>query len=401
MEFGLTPEQRQMVEGARAFAAERIAPFYGTRDREGQLHRPTLREMGKLGCFGVELPEWAGGLGQSCLTAGLVVEALCGDDLNIGYFTITASLLGGMMCAFGEGKAMTPWVTGMLAGDLVPAIALTEPGGGSDAATLRLRARRDGDCYVLTGGEKTSISFATQADFAIVFARTGTPESRARGVSSFLVPLDAPGISRSAFDDHGGRSVGRGSIFFDDVRIPAVYRLGMENEGFSQVMAGFDYSRALLGVLCLSVARRSLDEAWKYTTERTTFGKPLSEHQGVTFPLAEAETQWAGARLLCLQTLWLKDQGLPHTAEAAMCKWWGPKAAYDIVNTCLLTHGHLGYSKDLPFEQRLRDLLGLQIGDGTAQIMKMVIARERTRGPRSSARQHPQTREDGSVVRVE
>ena len=220
---------------------------------------------------------------------------------------------------------------------------------------------------------------AMQADFAIVFARTGTTESRARGISAFLVPLDSPGLTRTEFDDHGTRSVGRGSLFFDGVRVPAKYRLGQEGQGFGQVMAGFDYSRALLGILCLAVARLSLDQAWKYTTERETFGKTLSNYQGVTFPLAEAETHLTAARLLCLQTLWLKDQSLPHTSEAAMCKWWGPKLAYDIVNTCLLTHGHGGYSKDLPFEQRLRDLLGLQIGDGTAQIMKMVISREKTR----------------------
>jgi len=255
---------------------------------------------------------------------------------------------------------------------------LTVPGSGSDAANLKLRARRDGDAYVLDG-EKTSISMATQADFAIVFARTGSTEARARGISSFLVPLDTPGVTRTGFDDHGTRSVGRGSLFFDNVRVPAKYLLGAENQGFSQVMAGFDYSRALLGILCLSVARVSLDQTWQYTSQRHTFGKPLSDYQGVTFPLAEAETQMTGARLLSLQTLWLTDQGLPHTSEAAMCKWWGPKLAYDIVNTCLLTHGHGGYSKDLPFEQRMRDLLGLQIGDGTAQIMKMVIARQKAR----------------------
>ena len=378
MDFSLTAEQRELVDTARAFGAAEIAPHYRARDREAKMDRATLRKMGSLGLFGIELPESVGGLGQTCLTAGLVVEALCCDDLNIGYITITTSLLGQMMCQFGDPNAMAPWIKGMLAGELLPAIALTEPGGGSDAATLKLRARRDGDAYVLDG-EKTSISMATQADFAIVFARTGSTEARARGISSFLVPLDLSGVTRTGFDDHGTRSVGRGSLFFDSVRIPASYLLGAENHGFSQVMAGFDYSRALLGILCLSVARVSLDQAWQYVTQRKTFGKPLSEYQGVTFPLAEAETHLTGARLLCFQTLWLKDHGLPHTSEAAMCKWWGPKLAYDIVNTCLLTHGHGGYSKDLPFEQRLRDLLGLQIGDGTAQIMKMVIARQKAR----------------------
>ena len=379
MEFGITDEQQELVDAATAFARDRIAPHYRTRDAEGRMHRPTLLEMGRLGFFGVELPEAVGGLGQSCVTAGLVVEALCGDDLNIGYVSITTSLLGQMLCTFGHPPSVRPWIEGMLRGEFLPAIALTEPGGGSDAANLSLKAWREGDEFVLQG-EKTSISMAGQADFAVVFARTGAPEMRARGISSFLVPLDAPGVTRTSFEDHGTRSVGRGSLFFDMVRIPAGYLVGDENRGFSQVMAGFDYSRALLGILCLSVARKSLDAAWQYTRERHTFGKPLSEYQGVTFPLAEAETHWTGARLLCLQTLWLKDHGLPHTSEAAMCKWWGPKLAYDIVNTCLLTHGHAGYSKDLPFEQRLRDLLGLQIGDGTAQIMKLVIARQNTRG---------------------
>ncbi len=378
MDFRLDDEQRQLIDAARVFARERIEPFYRQRDREGRLDRETLREMGRLGFFGIELPQSLGGLGQSSLTAGLVVEALCGADLNLGYISITASLLGQMMHGFGQPDAMAPWLQGMIRGELIPAISLTEPGGGSDAANLKLKATRDGDHYVIEG-EKTSTSMAMQADFAIVFARTGTAESRARGISAFLVPLDSPGLTRTEFDDHGTRSVGRGSLFFDGVRVPAKYRLGQEGQGFGQVMAGFDYSRALLGILCLAVARLSLDQAWKYTTERETFGKTLSNYQGVTFPLAEAETHLTGARLLCLQTLWLKDQSLPHTSEAAMCKWWGPKLAYDIVNTCLLTHGHGGYSKDLPFEQRLRDLLGLQIGDGTAQIMKMVISREKTR----------------------
>ncbi|MCB1475066.1 MAG: cyclohexanecarboxyl-CoA dehydrogenase [Rhodobiaceae bacterium] len=378
MDFSLTPEQEALVETARAFARDHLKPNYRLRDQEGRMDRPTLKRMGELGLFGIELPEEIGGLGQDCLTAGLVVEALCGEDLNIGYVTINASLDAQIMRSFGTPDVVDPWIRGMLSGELIASIALTEPGGGSDAANLKLRARRDGDDYIIDG-EKTSISLADQADFTVAFARTGTTEARAKGISSFLIPLDLPGISRTSFDDHGGRSVGRGSLFFDNVRVPASHLLGTENAGFSQVMAGFDYSRALLGILCLSVARVSLDAAWKYTNERFTFGKPLSEYQGVTFPLAEAETQWAGARLLCLQTLWLKDRGLPHTAEAAMCKWWGPKLAYDIVNTCLLTHGHGGYSKDMPFEQRLRDLLGLQIGDGTAQIMKMVIARQKTK----------------------
>ena len=146
--------------------------------------------------------------------------------------------------------------------------------------------------------------------------------------------------------------------------------------GFKQVMQGFDFSRALIALQCLASAAASLEETWQYVTEREAFGRPISEFQDVTHPLAELETKYAGARLLTYQCLWLRDQDLPHTVEAAMVKWWAPQLAFEIVHQCLQTHGHLGYSRDLPHQQRLRDVLGLQIGDGTKQIQKMIIARE-------------------------
>lgn len=376
MDFSITDDQQGLVETARRFSRERIAPGYRQSERDGVIDRALFKEMGELGYLGVEFDEKYGGLGLDNLTAGLLVEALCADDMNIGYVTVNMSLIGQILSNFGRPEVVTPWMEAMVAGELIPSIALTEPGGGSDAANLALRARRDGDDFILDG-EKTSISLATQADFSVVFARTGTRESGARGISAFLVPLNTPGITRTAFEDHGNASVGRGSLFFDGVRIPAENMLGDENMGFTQVMQGFDYSRALLGIQCLAVARLSIDETWAHITERQAFGQPLSAFQGVSFPLAEADTMVTAARMMCLQTLWLKDNNLPHTAEAAMCKWWGPKLAYDTINTCLLLHGHAGYSHELPFEQRMRDVLGLQIGDGTAQIMKLVIARQR------------------------
>jgi cyclohexanecarboxyl-CoA dehydrogenase len=382
MDFAISEEQAHLVEATRAYAAERIAPYYKQREQEGAFDRATLLEMGKLGYLGVELPEAAGGLGLDCLTSGLVLEALAAADYNLGYHPLTVSLIGQILHRYGAPEVVAPYLRGMTAGELIPNIALTEPGAGSDAANLQLRARRSADGWVLTG-EKTSISMAAQADFTVLFARTGTPESRAHGISAFLVPLtNDRTITRSEFNDHGGRSAGRGTMHFDGTLIPAEHLLGEENAGFVQVMTGFDYSRALIGLQSLAVARVSLDETWAYAKERETFGQPLTERQGVTFPLAEHETYYSAARLQCLQTLWLKDNGRPHTTEAAMCKWWAPKVAYDAVMACLLTHGHSGYSDEFPFEQRLRDLLGLQIGDGTAQIMKMVIARRKASGAR-------------------
>lgn len=379
MDFTLTDEQKELVQVAQKFATDRIAPFYQQREREGKFDRATLREMGSLGFFGVELPEEVGGLGLDCLTAGLVLEALSGDDYNLGYIPVTISLVATIMHSHGRPEIVQPWITGMLAGEIIPCIALTEPSGGSDAANLILSARKEGNEYVLTG-EKTSISMATQADVTVVFARTGTTESKSGGVSAFLVPLDDPSITRTSFEDHGGKSAGRGTLHFDGTRVPESHLLGAENRGFSQVMTGFDYSRALIGLQSLAVARKSLDETWAYVTTRQSFDKALVEHQGVAFPLAEAETHYEGARLLCLQTLWLKDQGMPHTSQAAMAKWWAPQLSYDIVLKCLLSHGHGGYSNQLPFEQRLRDLLGLQIGDGMSQIMKIIITKRKIAG---------------------
>lgn len=286
-----------------------------------------------------------------------------------------ASLNGQILAQHGQPEVVRPWLEKLTAGEAIFAIGLTEPRGGSDAANLRLKIERDGDEYVING-EKTSISAADQADAAVIFGRTGTIESGAHGVTALLVPMDLPGITTTRFDCHGQRAIGRGSIFFDNVRVPVNHRLGEENKGFVQVMQGFDFSRALIGLQVLAVARVSLDETWAYAAQREAFGKPLTAFQGVSHPLADYETQVEAARLLCLQTLWLKDHDLPHTAEAGMCKWWGPKLAYDVVHQCLLTFGHAGYDRGV-MEQRLRDVMGFQIGDGTAQIMKTIIARDK------------------------
>jgi cyclohexanecarboxyl-CoA dehydrogenase len=268
------------------------------------------------------------------------------------------------------------WVPRVASGEAIMGLGLTEPRGGSDAANLTVGARRDGDVYVIKG-EKASISFSEQADAMVLFARTGAQDAGAHGVSAFLVPLTLPGIHRTRYDDVGSRIVGRGSVFFDDVRIPLDHRLGDEGKGFTQVMQGFDYSRVLIALQCLAAAQASVDEAWAYVKERHTFGAPLAQYQGVSFPLVEAETLISATRQLSYHALELREAGKAHTAEAAMVKWLGPKTSFDAIHQCLLTFGHYGWSMDLPHQQRLRDVMGLEIGDGTAQIMKLIVARER------------------------
>lgn len=366
---------RALAEHARRYATERVAPGFQERDRSRVLDRTLMREMGEMGFIAPELPESVGGQGLGCLAAGVIHEEIARADLSLSYVNLLASLNGQILAEHGRPEVAGPWLRRLVRGEALLAIALTEPRGGSDAANLQLRIRRDGDAYVIDG-EKTSISAADQADAAVVFGRTGAPDSGARGVTALLVPLDLPGITRSRFDCHGQRAIGRGSLFFEGVRVPVEHRLGDEGKGFVQVMQGFDYSRALIGLQVLAVARAALDETWAWVVQREAFGQPLSAFQGVSHPLAELDTQVEAARLLCLQALWLKDRGLPHGAEAAMCKWWGPKLAYDVIHQCLLLHGHGGYDRGA-MEQRLRDVLGFQIGDGTAQIMKTIVARTR------------------------
>lgn len=370
----LDAEQRDIQAVARRFAAERLAPGYMGREASGRIDRDLVREMGALGLIGADLPEDCGGIGASSVTTGVVIEAVAHADINVSYVQLLGSLNGQIVARHAAPELAAHWIPRIVAGDALFALALTEPRGGSDAANLAVAARRDGGDYVLSG-EKSSISMADQADAAVVFARTGG--AGARGVSAFLVPLDLPGISRTRFNDLGSKAVGRGSIFFDDVRIPGAWRLAEEGQGFVQVMQGFDYSRALIGLQCCATAQASLDETWAYVTERQAFGAPIAQYQGVSFPIAEGEGMIAAVRQLCYHTLALRDAGEAHTAEAAMCKWLGPKTAVDVIHQCLLTHGHYGWSLDMPHQQRLRDVMGLEIGDGTAQIMKMIVARER------------------------
>jgi len=371
----LNEVQKALQETARRFAREKLLPDYQKREKLGVLDRDLIKQMGDLGLLGMDFSEEYGGMGMDGVTTGLIAEELAYGDFNISAVPVGISLNGAILERHASDAIKSEWLPKMAKGEAIIAICLTEPRGGSDASNLALKAKLEDDHYVING-EKTSITFADRADAYVVFARTGTPEQGAKGVSAFFIPAGTPGLSATSFDDLGSAIIGRGQVFFDDVRIPVGNRLGDEGKGFTQVMQGFDYSRALIGLQCCGAAQASLDEAWAYTKERQAFGRPIGQFQGVTFPLAEGESHITAIRQLCLHTLALRDAGLPHVSEAAMCKWMGPKYAFDIIHQCILTLGHYGWTKDLPHQQRMRDVSGLEIGDGTAAIMKLIIARE-------------------------
>lgn len=375
MDVTLSQNQTRWTEQARRYATESLAPRYQEREQRGAVEPQVWQEMGTLGFIAPELPEKLGGRGLDRLTSGLLVEEIARGDFSVAYLQVVGSLVGQILASEANPDVAARWVPGICRGEHIVGIGLTEPQAGSDAGMPELSARRDGDSYVLTGTK--SLSFAHDASAVVVFARTSEEQVRGKGISAFLVPLDVSGVRRESYADMGTRAVGRGAVHFDGARVPADHLIGPEGKGFSEVMRGFDFSRALIGLQCVGAAQISVDETWRYVSEREAFDRPLSTFQGVSFPLAEAETRLAAARMLCWRTLSLKDHELPHTAEAAMCKWMAPKDAFEAVQTCLLLHGQYGYRTELPLEQRLRDVLGLQIGDGTAQIMKLIIARNR------------------------
>jgi cyclohexanecarboxyl-CoA dehydrogenase len=374
MDLTFSPEQDELVRTLRQFARRELAPRSAHWDRTGEFPWEAWRRMGELGLLGLRVPEAYGGQSADFLTFGIAMEEIGRGDFSCTYGIQLAGLAGEILGRSGGEEIKSRWLPPTASGEAVVALALTEPGAGSDAANLACRAERDGDGYVITG-EKSGISLGMAAQAAIVFARTD-PAGRARGVTAFLVPLDLPGVSRSPLRDMGTRAIGRAVLAFDHVRLPASHRLGEEGTGFYQVMQGFDYNRIGIALACLGVAQQSVEETMGYVKERKAFGRALARFEGVSFAIAEAATHLEACRWLCYRALWLADQGRPHTKESAMTKWWGPRLAVDTIHQCLLLHGHYGYTDELPFEQRMRDVIGLEIGDGASEVMKMVVARE-------------------------
>lgn len=374
MDLAFSPEQDELVRTLRQFARRELAPRSAHWDRTGEFPWEAWRRMGELGLLGLRVPEAYGGQSADFLTFGIAMEEIGRGDFSCTYGIQLAGLAGEILGRSGGEEIKSRWLPPTASGEAVVALALTEPGAGSDAANLACRAERDDHGYVITG-EKSGISLGMAAHAAIVFARTD-PGGRARGVTAFLVPLDMPGVSRSPLRDMGTRAIGRAVLAFDHVRVPASHRLGEEGTGFYQVMQGFDYNRIGIALACLGVAQQSVEETVGYVKERKAFGHAIARFQGVSFPIAEAATHLEACRWLCYRALWLADHGRPHTKESAMTKWWGPRLAVDTIHQCLLLHGHYGYTDELPFEQRMRDVIGLEIGDGASEVMKMVVARE-------------------------
>jgi cyclohexanecarboxyl-CoA dehydrogenase len=372
--FEPTAEQDELRASVRSFARREFASTYLSRAQSTDFPWKALRSLGDLGLLHLLCPPEHGGPEEPAyVAAGIAVEELAYADFNIANVLIPPMIITYILGQFGSRELQQAWLPRLTAGDSFVALGLTEPEAGSDAASLRTRASRVAGGWLIDG-EKTSITAVPHAHACVVFARTGAPG--ARGVSAFLVPLDAEGVTQTSIRDPGWKPIGRGSIAFDDVRVADSAMIGGEGEAFSTVMAGFDFTRPLLALTAIGAAQASIDDAAAYVRQRKAFGSPLAAFEGVSFPLAEHATRLVAARALCYQALQRRERGQPHTALAAMCKWLGPRMSMEAAHDCLLLMGHYGYTTDNPMEQRLRDIMAVEIADGTAQVQKIIIARE-------------------------
>ncbi|MFD4253388.1 acyl-CoA dehydrogenase family protein [Amycolatopsis thermoflava] len=371
-------EYDEFARWVRDFAAP-FADGYLGRAHQEDFPWDLAGKMAAQGLLGLGVSERFGGQGRidddlTKVHLGIAHEELAYADFYLSQLAYTDNLTGPLLERFLPPDVAEEWVPGIVEGRHVVALGLTEPGSGSDAMAMRARAERADGGWRLSG-EKTSITFAPHAKAMITFAKARGETPETSGVTAFLVPLDAPGVSMQKFHDPGWKPLGRAGVFLDDVFVPDEYVLGGVGNGFRLVMAEFDYTRSVIGLMSTGVARKALDITIAHVTNRQAFGRPIAANQGVSFPIAEHATQLEAARWLTYRALSLADAGKPFTKEAAMTKLMATDVSLRAIRDCIVLHGHLGFSEELPLQAMLRDVSGLEIGEGTPQIQKVVIGR--------------------------
>jgi cyclohexanecarboxyl-CoA dehydrogenase len=368
-----TEDQKQFQKYVRDFARSELSEGARERAKLESTKPEVLKKLAHAGIFNMTTPVEYGGKLRDCVSIGIAFEEVCAVDFS-AFSLMLSHVLIPLMMEWASKDLRDEWLPPMGRAEKLGCFGQTEPDCGSDAGAIKTRAVRDGDCYVING-EKSSISGGMKSDVVLVTAKTN-PAAGAKGVTCFFVPFNTPGVDRGRFNDMGAIPSGRAWITFNDVRIPASYRIAGEGEGFTKVMHSFDFARVLCVLAAVGMAEETLADAITHVKNRTAFGLPISRFEGVSFKLSEAATLIEATKLLCYQALKLRDERLPHTKEVAMAKWYGASSMAACIHELLLLFGWRGYSEQLPLEQRLRDAIGLRIGDGTAEIMKLIIARE-------------------------
>jgi alkylation response protein AidB-like acyl-CoA dehydrogenase len=371
----LNEEQRLIRESARKFAQERLAPNAAEWERKAAFPRAVIQELGDLGLMGVTVPvEW-GGTGADYVAYALALEEIAAGDGAIATIVSGHNSVGVMpILAYGSEAQKERYVRDLAGGRKLSAFCLTEPQGGSDAAALRTRARRDGDRWVLSGTKQFITSGAT-ADVALVFAVTD-PDARKRGISAFIVDTKTPGYVVSRIEKKMGQNASDTcEIQLQDAAVPADCLLGAEGAGYRIALANLEGGRIGIAAQCVGMARAALEIAVRYSHERQAFGKPIFEHQAVGFRLADMAANLEAARQLTLHAAALKSAGQPCLVEASMAKLVASETAEKICSDAIQTLGGAGYIEDFGVERIYRAVRGAKIYEGTNDIQRLVISR--------------------------
>jgi len=374
MDFELSEEQRAFQQAAREFAANELAPHAAQWDAENIFPRETIAHAGELGFCGLYTSEMYGGLGLPRLDATLVFEELAAACPSTTAFITIHNMVTWMVTTFANENVASQWGPVLASGRKLGSYCLTEPGSGSDAASLETRAKRAGDDYVLNGS-KAFISGAGATDVLLVMARTGGPGPS--GISALLVDAETPGL-RYGKNEHkmGWHSQPTCAVFFDDVRVPASNRLGEEGEGFKIAMRGLDGGRINIAACSIGAAQGALNAAQQYMHERKQFDRPLADFQALQFKLADMATELVAARQMVRLAASRLDTGhADATVYCAMAKRFATDVGFEVCNQALQIHGGYGYLHDYPLERYLRDVRVHQILEGTNEIMRVIVAR--------------------------
>ena len=374
MQFELSEEQRAYVASAREFAQAEFRPNAAHWDESSIFPKSALKAAGDLGFMGMYTPEDAGGLGMSRLDASLIVEELARGCTTTAAFLTIHNMATAMIGKYCQQSVVDRWCPSLVAGDMLASYCLTEPGAGSDAASLRTTATREGDSYRLNGS-KVFISGAGDTDVLVVMARTG--DSGARGITAFLVPADLEGIIYGKKESKmGWNAQATRMINFDQVRVPANQMLGAEGEGFKIAMKGLDGGRINIGTCSVGTAQAALNRSKVYLQERQQFGEPLANFQALQFKLADMATELVAARQMIRLAAFKVDSGDPEaTVYTAMAKRFSTDVGFRVCNDALQLHGGYGYMREYPLERYIRDNRVHQILEGTNEIMRVIIAR--------------------------
>jgi alkylation response protein AidB-like acyl-CoA dehydrogenase len=379
MDFQLTEEQTLIQDMARSFAQSELAPQSSKWDEEKFLDREVFTKAAALGFLGIYTGEEHGGTALSRLDSALVFEQLAAGDVSHTAMMTIHNMATWMIDRYGDAALRAKYVPRLTAGELIASYCLTEPGSGSDAASLSTKAVKDGDEYVLTG-TKTFISGAGWSDIYVVMARTsddGAPQNKSKGVSCFVVEKGTAGLSFGATEKKmGWNAQPTAQVIMEDCRIPASNRVGAEGDGFKFAMSGLDGGRINIGVCSLGGAQKALDAALQYAGERKQFGKAIGDFQNTQFKLADMATELEASRLMLYRAADMVDKKLPNAGAAcAMAKRFATDLCSKIANDALQIHGGYGYLSEYGIEQIVRDLRVHQILEGTNEIMRVIIAR--------------------------